>query len=97
MGPMKQPYVYIMASRYNGTLYVGVTANLKARVWSHKVGQNPGSFTSRYKVFNLVYYEALATMPEAIAREKALKKLSRAEKTDLINGGNPKWLDLPLE
>ena len=93
---MKQPYVYIMASKYNGTLYVGVTADLKARVWSHKSGRNPNSFTSRYKVFSLVYYEAVNTMKEAIARENAIKNLPRINKVALIEENNPDWLDLPL-
>jgi len=86
-----------MASKPNGTLYIGVTANLQARVWSHKNSRDPKSFTGRYQVFSLVYYEALATMTEAIAREKALKELPRACKIGLIEKDNPGWLDLPLE
>ncbi|MBS1209921.1 MAG: Excinuclease subunit domain protein [Proteobacteria bacterium] len=90
---MKNPCVYILASQRNGTLYVGVTANLVQRVWQHKEGVVEG-FTKRYGVKTLVWYEMHASMPEAIAREKALKEWRRAWKLELIEAGNPGWHDL---
>ena len=90
---MKQPFVYILASRRNGTLYIGVTANLAERVWRHRSGLSDG-FTKKYGVHTLVWYEAHATMESAIAREKALKKWKRAWKLELIKKANPTWRDL---
>ena len=90
---MKQPFVYILASRRNGTLYIGVTSNLAQRVWLHKSGMSDG-FTKKYGAHTLVWHEAHATMKSAIAREKALKKWKRAWKLELINKANPTWRDL---
>ena len=90
---MKQPCVYILASRRNGTLYVGVTSNLVQRVWEHKNNLVQG-FTERYGVHTLVWYESHETMESAIAREKAIKEWRRAWKLALIERGNPTWLDL---
>ncbi len=90
---MKQPHVYILANQKNGTLYVGVTSDLVARVWQHKNSITQG-FTSQYGVKQLVWYEAADTMLAAIAREKQLKAGSRAKKTSLIELQNPDWLDL---
>lgn len=90
---MKQPAVYIMASKLNGTLYVGVTSNLVKRVWEHKSDLAEG-FTSRYGVHMLVYFEILDTMDAAIKREKQLKAGSRKKKLDLIESMNPQWCDL---
>ena len=90
---MKQPFVYILASRRNGTLYIGVTANLAERVWQHKSGMFDG-FTKKYGVHILVWHEAHATMESAIAREKSLKKWNRAWKLKLIEKANPTWRDL---
>ena len=90
---MKQPCVYILASRWNGTLYVGVTSDLVKRVWEHKHDVVPG-FTSRYRIHDLVWYEQHATMESAIAREKAIKEWKRGWKVELIEKNNPKWLDL---
>lgn len=89
----KQPCVYILASRRNGTLYIGVTANLVRRVWEHKQHLVEG-FTRRYGVNMLVWYEPHETMTSAIAREKALKEWHRAWKIRLIEAGNPGWEDL---
>lgn len=88
-----QPCVYILASRRNGTLYVGVTSDLIKRVWEHK-SDVVGSFTSRYAVHMLVWYELHETMESAIAREKAVKEWNRAWKLRLIEGDNPNWRDL---
>jgi putative endonuclease len=90
---MKQPCVYIMASARHGTLYVGVTSQLPARIWQHKTGAL-GGFTSRYGVHLLVWYEVHEEMLAAIAREKQLKAGSRLKKIQLIESQNPQWRDL---
>jgi putative endonuclease len=90
---MKQPAVYIMASRRNGTLYTGVTSNLPQRAWQHREGTADG-FTRRYGCKLLVWFEAHATMESAILREKQIKAGSRAKKAALINALNPDWRDL---
>ena len=90
---MKLPCVYLLASRRNGTLYIGVTSNLVQRVWQHKQNLVEG-FTSRYGVHTLVWYERHETMASAIARERALKEWKRAWKLELIEEGNPQWRDL---
>jgi len=86
--------VYIMTNQNNSTLYVGVTSVLKVRVWQHKNKEYPNSFTSRYKLFKLVYYEGFSSIEEAIYREKQLKGVNRAKKMELIENMNPKWEDL---
>jgi putative endonuclease len=85
--------VYIMASRRNGTLYVGVTTDLLRRVFEHRQGLTPG-FTSKYGVKHLVWYEEYGDVTDAIAREKTLKHWRRAWKLALIEAQNPQWLDL---
>ncbi|MDE2991543.1 MAG: GIY-YIG nuclease family protein [Chloroflexota bacterium] len=82
-----------MASRRNGTLYIGVTSNLVQRVWQHKHDVVDG-FTSQYGVHRLVWYEQHETMASAIARERALKEWRRAWKLVLIEESNPEWRDL---
>jgi len=89
----KQPAVYIMASRRNGTLYTGVTSDLVKRVWEHKNDVVPG-FTRRYAVHLFVYYELFGTMEAAITREKQIKAGSRAKKLRLIESINSEWHDL---
>jgi putative endonuclease len=89
----RQPAVYIMANRRNGTLYIGVTSNLSQRVWQHREGHVDG-FTRQYACKLLAWYEWHDTMPVAIAREKQLKAGSRADKLDLIESLNPEWRDL---
>lgn len=91
--PMKHPRVYIPPSRWNGTLYVGVTSDPIKRIWEHKNGMVPGP-TRRYRVHNLVWFEQHATMDSANAREKAIKEWKRAWKIELIEKANPKWGDL---
>ena len=88
-----QPAVYVLASKRNGTLYVGVTSNLRKRVWKHKNELVEG-FTKRYGVHHLVYYEIYDDMMPAITREKQIKKWNRAWKLDLIEKQNPDWKDL---
>jgi putative endonuclease len=85
--------VYIMASRRNGTLYVGVTNNLAARVHQHRVSDG-SEFTRKYGVSRLVWYEFHADINEAIATEKRIKKWARRWKLELIESFNPEWKDL---
>lgn len=89
----KQPCVYMLASRRNGTLYIGVTSDLVKRVWEHRNDLADG-FTKRYGVHTLVWYELHEEMPSAIAREKAMKEWKRRWKLDLIERANPEWRDL---
>ena len=90
---MRTPCVYILASKPDGTLYIGVTSNIAQRVWEHKNDLVEG-FTKRYRVHRLVWYEAHGSMESAFIREKALKKWNRRWKTELIEKDNPMWLDL---
>jgi putative endonuclease len=89
----KQPAVYILASKRNGTLYIGVTSNLRKRIWEHKNDLVEG-FTKTYQVHTLVYFEMHENMTTAIMREKQLKKWNRAWKLQLIERHNPEWTDL---
>jgi putative endonuclease len=90
---MKRACVYILASKRNGTLYVGVTNDISRRGWEHK-SDVAESFTKEYGVHRLVYTEFHETMPDAILREKQIKKWRRAWKLDLIERENPQWRDL---
>jgi putative endonuclease len=90
---MKQPAVYILATRRNGTLYTGVTSDLVKRTIEHKSHAIPG-FTKAYGVDQLVWFEAHPTMESAIRREKAIKEWRRAWKLALIERANPCWKDL---
>ena len=94
--PERVPCVYLLASRRNGTLYVGVTSALIRRVWEHKNDLAAG-FTKRYQVHTLVWYEAHDTMESAISREKAIKGWRRAWKIGLIEKSNDQWRDLYAE
>ena len=89
----KQPAVYILASKKNGTLYIGVTSNLIKRIWEHKNNLVKG-FTEQYNVHNLVWYELHDNMESAILREKMLKEWKRKWKLEIIEGSNPNWNDL---
>jgi putative endonuclease len=90
---VKELYVYILASKRNGTLYVGVTSDLLKRVWEHKNKLVKG-FTEKYGVDKLVFYEAHTDAENAILREKQIKKWNRAWKLRLIEEKNPQWNDL---
>jgi putative endonuclease len=90
---MKQPCVYIVANRRNGTLYTGVTSNLPKRAFEHREGLVKG-FSAKYGCKILVWYELHATMIDAITREKQIKAGSRAKKLALIEELNPNWNDL---
>ena len=89
----KQFYVYILASKRNGTLYTGVTSDLIQRVWQHKHHMVEG-FTKKYRVKKLVYYEVHDNAESAITREKRIKKWRRKWKLRLIEEKNPQWTDL---
>ena len=90
---MKQPAVYIMASRRNGTLYIGVTSDLLKRVYEHRNDLVEG-FTRKYGIHSLVWYELHGAMVSAIDREKAIKEWPRKWKLQLIEETNPRWRDL---
>jgi putative endonuclease len=87
-------FVYILTNKNNTTLYVGVTSDLISRIYEHIEKIYPRSFTSRYNLNRLVYYESFAFIEEAIAREKQLKAGSRNKKIALIESMNPQWIDL---
>lgn len=89
-------HVYIMTNNSNSVLYTGVTSDLKQRIIDHQTKKYPGSFTSRYSISRLVYYEVCDTIGEAIKREKLIKGGSRKKKLELINSINPEWEDLSL-
>ncbi len=91
---MRQYYIYIMAS-LSRCLYVGITNDLRRRVWEHKTGALPG-FTRKYRVTKLVYFEITSDPNAAIAREKQLKRWPRKRKYRLIEMHNAGWLDLPV-
>ena len=86
-------WVYMLASRRHGTLYLGVTGNLITRVWQHKTKQHRG-FTAKYNVVRLVWYQEYGEIGMAIAREKQLKKWHRDWKVRLIEEQDPDWIDL---
>jgi putative endonuclease len=87
-------FVYILTNKTKTTLYVGVTTNLPTRLWEHRTKRHPNSFTARYKISYLVYYEGFELITEAIKREKYIKGKSRAWREQLINSTNPEWVDL---
>ena len=89
----KRPCVYLLATRKNGTLYLGVTSDLIKRVWQHKNDLADG-FSKRYQVHILVWFERHETMESAITREKRIKDWKRRSKLELIESSNPGWRDL---
>jgi putative endonuclease len=89
----KQPAVYILASKRNGTLYIGVTSDLVKRIWEHRDNTVEG-FTRRYGIHRLVWYEPHPSMESAILREKRMKEWKRSWKLELIENANPHWRDL---
>ncbi|MFV0141067.1 MULTISPECIES: GIY-YIG nuclease family protein [unclassified Empedobacter] len=86
--------VYIMANKRNGTLYTGVTADLKRRVYEHKTKYNPESFTAKYNCTILVYYKSFHSIEDAITEEKRIKAGNRKNKLKQIETLNPNWIDL---
>ena len=93
MAEEKLYYIYIMTNKYNNVLYTGVTNDLQRRVIEHKTGKG-SSFTKKYKVYKLVYFESGDDIELAILREKEIKGGSRRKKVELINSLNPGWEDL---
>ena len=89
--------VYIMTNKNKTTLYIGVTSELKKRVFEHKTHFHTNSFSHRYNIEYLVYFETFPSIEEAIFREKQIKKWNRRKKETLINSVNPRWNDLWLE
>ena len=89
-----QYYVYFLANRDNKVLYVGITNNLPRRIYEHKNSLDKKSFTSRYHINKLVYYEYTGDVRAAIEREKQIKSWNRARKNKLIQSKNPEWKDL---
>lgn len=96
IAPMNTYYVYILASEKNGTLYIGVTNDLRRRLYEHKQGLVDG-FTKQYDVKSLVHFEETGSIDDAIAREKQLKHWNRAWKIELIEKTNPGWRDLSAD
>ena len=90
----KQAFVYILASRRNGTLYTGVTSDIVKRIFEHKTKPNAESFTAKYNVDKLVWYQSGSDIASAIELEKKIKNRSRAWKIALIEKNNPQWNDL---
>ena len=91
----KRFYVYILANQTNVAIYIGVTSNLPQRIYEHKKHTDPNSFTARYNITKLVYFEDAGTEPMvALEREKQLKGWRRAKKNALVNSMNPTWRDL---
>jgi putative endonuclease len=93
---MKEAFVYIMSNKNRTTLYIGVTNNLERRVKEHKIGLNEG-FTSKYKLHDLVYFERIFGISQAIQREKQLKRWHRDWKFNLIKNENPELRDLSAD
>lgn len=87
-------WVYMVTDNTRSTLYIGVTSELRVRIWQHRVGERPGTFSQRYHCAHLVYYEHYREIREAIAREKQLKRWRRQKKNTLIATLNPQWEDL---
>ncbi len=90
---MKPGFVYIVTNKFNSTLYIGVTSNLPQRIIEHKEKRYENSFTAKYNLNKLVYWESFQEIGDAIGREKQLKAGSRQKKMDLINKMNPDWED----
>lgn len=87
-------YVYMMANKNNRVLYTGVTGNLVKRAYEHRAHLDPDSFTAKYKVTKLVYFESTSDVKSAIEREKQIKSWNRDRKNNLVESMNPEWEDL---
>ena len=87
-------YVYILANATNVAIYTGVTNNLIRRVWEHKENADPKSFTAKYHIHKLVYYEETSDAKSALEREKQIKDWNRKRKNQLVESKNPSWQDL---
>jgi len=89
-------FVYIITNEYNTVLYTGVTSDLKERIKQHKTKKHPDSFSAKYNIYKLVFYEIFDTIGEAIRREKQIKAGPGKKKVEMINQFNPEWVDLRL-
>ena len=95
INPMEKNYfVYILSNKANNVIYTGVTSDLVRRVYEHKSKADPKSFTAKYNVHKLIYFEDTSDVYEAITREKQIKSWKRKKKNELINQFNPEWKDL---
>lgn len=94
---MHTAWIYILTNKNRTTLYVGVTTDLRTRIWEHRTNQNPNSFTAKYNLHILVYSEGFLTLNEAIEREKFIKGKSRKWKNEIITQTNPEWSEKILE
>jgi putative endonuclease len=90
-------WVYIVTSNSHSTLYIGVTSDLRVRIWQHRAGERPGTFSQRYHCAHLIYFEHYREIRDAIAREKQLKRWTRAKKNTLIATMNAQWQDLAAD
>ena len=90
----KGGYTYILTNKNNTVLYVGVTSDIEKRIWQHRNKIYKNTFTAKYNIYKLVYFEEYDSIESAIAREKQLKAGSRQKKIDLINNKNPQWIEL---
>jgi putative endonuclease len=90
-------YVYILTNKHNTVLYVGMTTDLRTRLWEHQQKVNPKSFSARYNVFVPVFYQGLSTVEDAMERERFIKGKNRKWKENLIQTMNPQWWDLSEE
>ncbi|WP_418511812.1 GIY-YIG nuclease family protein [Corallibacter sp.] len=93
---MKVWYVYMMANKPNGVIYIGITDDIEERVKEHKLKVRPESFTAKYNCDKLVYFEECISVEEAIIRERRMKKWKRDWKIDLIEEMNPSWMDISI-
>jgi putative endonuclease len=94
---MHAAWVYIVTNANNKVLYVGVTTNLRTRVWEHKTKQNKNSFTSKYNTYKLVYFEGFELITDAIARESYIKNQTRIWKLELVKRTNPEMVELSAD
>lgn len=90
-------FVYILTNKINTVLYVGMTTDVRTRLWEHREKINPKSFTARYNVSKLIYYEPYQSVEEAVERERYIKGKTRKWKADLVATMNPNWNDLTVE
>lgn len=90
-------YIYILTNINHSVLYIGVTSNLRNRIFEHKNKYHPKAFTAKYNCNLLIYFEGFSLIEDAISREKQLKNWKRAWKIDLINKHNPNWIELNSE
>jgi putative endonuclease len=90
-------YMYILTNNHNHMLYIGMTTDLRTRMWEHRTKRNPKSFTARYNVCKLIYVEGFETVDEAVARERFIKGKSRKWKEALIRSKNPAWKEIVIE